>query len=72
MQASNIADRTASGLLVVTQSLLGGTENLALQPAQRLPSVTQQVTRLLLHLTDKGFDRTVDLVCVHAGLSLEL
>jgi hypothetical protein len=69
--ASAGVDRAPGSFLKVTQSLFGSTQYLALQTAQHLLSASQHVACLFLNLSNEAPYGTVDLVCVHAGLSRE-
>ncbi|MES2583071.1 MAG: hypothetical protein V4627_10170 [Pseudomonadota bacterium] len=44
--------RTPGGFLVVAKAFFGGAQNLALQTAQDLPSITQHMARLFLGPAD--------------------
>lgn len=72
MYAATVAHRAASGGLEIAQPFLSRAQYLALQAAQHLPAVSQNMARLLLNLSGDLSKGPVDLVCVHAGLSLEV
>lgn len=60
------------GLLEVTQFSLCPAHYLALQAPQLLPSVSSELAGLFLDSANVVFERAVDLVCIHRGLSSSL
>jgi hypothetical protein len=72
MQTSAVAHSTPRGFLKVTQPLFCSAQHLTLQTTQHQFSVSQHVACLFLNLANETPDVAVDVVCVHAVLSLEL
>lgn len=57
------------GLLKIAQSSLRATQYLALQAAQLLLLVAGEFSGLFLDFANVVFEGTVDLICIHGGLS---
>lgn len=70
MQSATLPKGTPGRFLRVAQALFSRTKDLALQAAKGLPLASRDMAKLLLSLTDQGSESAVDLICVHAALSL--
>jgi hypothetical protein len=57
------------GVLDVTQLSLRTAQYLTLQPLQLLAPISREFSSLFLNFSNVIFDGTVELVCIHRGLS---